>query len=323
VIRRDALRVPVNGGYLHVTRWPARHEDSPVVLAVHGITANSRSWDVVARELNGAVTLVAPDLRGRGGSGSLPGPYGIGAHVTDLVMVLSHLCIARAVVLGHSMGAFVACALAERHPERAAAAVLVDGGVSFPVPKDLDPDAALHAIVGPALDRLNQTFPSRQAYRSFWQEHPAFRACWSPDIDSYVQYDLVGQPPLLRSSCSPEAVRTDGRELLVNPAIASAVHQLRCPAVLLWAERGLQDQPHGLYDEQRLAAAGLDPRRVQARRLDDVNHYTALLTVNGAAPVADTVIELAEHTNAGQWAVQPPSRGIDAPVRNDAAGEQR
>jgi len=323
VIRRDEVRVPVSGGYLHVTRWPARHEDAPIVLAVHGITANSRSWDVVARELNGAVTLLAPDLRGRGASDSLPGPYGIGVHVTDLVAVLSHLGIARAVVLGHSMGAFVACALAARHPEQVAAAVLVDGGVSFPVPEDLDPDAALQAIVGPALDRLNRTFPSRQAYRAFWQEHPAFRACWSPYIDTYVQYDLVGQPPQLRSSCNPEAVRTDGRELLVDPVISSEVHHLCCPAVLLWAVRGLQDQPQGLYDEQQLAAAGLDPGRVRTSRLDDVNHYTALLTAPGAVAVADAVLELVEHTNAGQWAVQPPSRGIDAPVRNDAAGEQR
>jgi pimeloyl-ACP methyl ester carboxylesterase len=290
VTRPDTVRVPVQGGALKVARWSARDDEAPVVLAIHGITANSRSWDVVARCLDGAVTLLAPDLRGRGLSGQLPGPYGMHTHVMDLLAVLDFFGIARVNVLGHSMGAFASCLLATRHPDRATSVVLVDGGVSFPVPPELDPDAALAAIVGPALDRLRMTFPSRAAYRAFWQQHPAFRNCWSPDIDTYVQYDLVGTAPQLRSSCNAEAVRTDGRELLVAD-LGSAVHDLHCPTVLLWAERGLQDQPKGLYDEDRLAAAGVDPARIRTRRIPDVNHYTALLTPAGAAVVASAVLD--------------------------------
>ena len=170
---------------------------------------------------------------------------------------------------------------------------LVDGGVPFPVPQDLDPDAALHAIIGPALARLQMTFASRQEYRTFWQAHPAFAASWSADVDTYVQYDLVGEPPRLRSSCSLDAVRLDGRELLLDSAVMSAVHELPCPAVLLWAERGMQDEPRGFYDDDRLAAAGLDPARIDIRRIDDVNHYTAVLTPRGAGVVAAAVVEAA------------------------------
>lgn len=288
---REMLSVPVDGGNLHLTSWPSRSDRAPVVLAVHGITANSRSWDAVARRLDGAVTLLAPDLRGRGLSGRLPGPYGIAGHVNDLIAVLDSLGLAQATIVGHSMGAFVGCLLAARHPDRVTSVVLVDGGVAFPVPPGLDPDAALNAIVGPALDRLQMTFPSRQAYRAFWQQHPAFRDCWSPDIDTYVQYDLVGTAPQLRSSCNREAVRTDGRELLLEPELARAVYELRGPALLLWAERGLQDQPQGLYDEERLATAGLDPARIRILPIPDVNHYTALLTPDGAAVVASAVLD--------------------------------
>ena len=220
------------------------------------------------------MTVLAPDLRGRGLSASLPGPYGMAEHAADLVAVLDHLGVARALVLGHSMGAFVACMAAVRYPDRITSVVLVDGGVPFPVPQDLDPDAALHAIIGPALARLQMTFASRQEYRTFWQAHPAFAASWSADVDTYVQYDLVGEPPRLRSSCSLDAVRLDGRELLLDSAVMSAVHELPCPAVLLWAERGMQDEPRGFYDDDRLAAAGLDPARIDIRRIDAVNHYT-------------------------------------------------
>lgn len=303
----DTVRVPVHGGSLQLTRWPGRSAGAPVVLAVHGITASSRSWDVVARSLNGAVTLLAPDLRGRGLSGTLPGPYGISAHVDDLLMVLEHEGIDRAFVVGHSMGAFVACVLGAQHPERTAGMVLVDGGVALPVQPDLDPDTALRAVIGPALDRLQMTFPTRQAYRAFWQGHPAFLDRWSPDIDAYVQYDLVGAQPQLHSSCNPEAVRTDGREVLFEPAVVSAIHELRCASALLWAERGLQDQPQGLYDDERLVAAGLDANRVRLRRIDDVNHYTVILGRRGADAVAAAIVQLVESVS-GPSAVERDRR---------------
>lgn len=52
--------VPVAGGRLAVLRWPATDPGAPVVLAVHGITANALSWGPVARQLAGRVTLIAP-----------------------------------------------------------------------------------------------------------------------------------------------------------------------------------------------------------------------------------------------------------------------
>ena len=45
---------------------------------------------VVARD---DVCLLAPDLRGRGRSAKLPGPYGIAAHIDDLIKVLDHVVL--------------------------------------------------------------------------------------------------------------------------------------------------------------------------------------------------------------------------------------
>jgi len=66
----ERIDVPVEGGTLAAYRWSG---DGPVVLAAHGITSNHRSWGLVAAALDGAATLVAPDLRGRGRSNGLPG----------------------------------------------------------------------------------------------------------------------------------------------------------------------------------------------------------------------------------------------------------
>lgn len=113
---REEFQVPVPGGRLAVSRWPAHDPGVPVVLALHGITADGLSWARVAHHLVGRVTLVAPDLRGRGGSGGLPGPYGNAAHADDMAAVVDALGVGRVVLTGHSTGAFAAALTAVRHP---------------------------------------------------------------------------------------------------------------------------------------------------------------------------------------------------------------
>ncbi|RKS06541.1 pimeloyl-ACP methyl ester carboxylesterase [Nocardiopsis sp. Huas11] len=131
----DEYTVPVPGGDLAVTRWAGAPAGTPV-LAVHGITANGHAFARLAAELaaRGGPPLLAPDLRGRGASGHLPGPHGLGVHVDDLVAVLDTAGIERTVLVGHSMGAFVACLAAVRHPDRVAGLLLVDGGQGLPAP---------------------------------------------------------------------------------------------------------------------------------------------------------------------------------------------
>lgn len=288
----EEIRVPVTGGELAVLRWPAAEADAPVVLALHGITANSLSWALVAHHLAGRVTLIAPDLRGRAGSGRLPGPYGIGVHAEDVAALAESLGTGPVVLTGHSMGAFVAAVTAARHPHLFSSLVLVDGAVGFPAPTDLSPDELITAVIGPAMQRLSMTFADRDAYRAFWQAHPAFADSWSPWVDAYIQRDLVGEEPELRSSCALEAVRVDGVDLFGEEALG-AVHRLSCPGELLWAQRGLMDEAQGLYDERRLDAAGLDRSRVEPRLVAGTNHYTLLVGTLGARTVAGRLLAAA------------------------------
>ncbi|MFC5664775.1 alpha/beta fold hydrolase [Kitasatospora misakiensis] len=287
----EQLSVPVPGGDLAVLRWPATVPGAPTVVAVHGITANGLAWFEVARRLAGRATLLAPDLRGRGDSRGLGEPYGLARHADDVAALIAGLGLGPTAVIGHSMGAWVTALAAVRHPELVSRVVLIDGAVGFPLPEGVSDHDALAAVLGPALTRLSMTFADRQAYREFWQRHPAFAADWSADIDAYTQRDLVGEEPELRSACVPAAVETDGAQVLLDEEAATAVHRLPCPGALLWAERGLLDEPQGLYDEKRLAAAGLDGRHpVAVSPVPGSNHYSILWGRPGAEAVVRALL---------------------------------
>lgn len=287
----DELDVPVSGGTLRVCRWPG---DGPVVLAAHGITANALSWAEVAAALRGRVTLVAPDLRGRAGSAHLPGPYGMAAHSDDLVAVLDHLRVAGPVpVVGHSMGGWVVATTGVRYPERVSSVLLVDGGVALGVPEGMNIDAILMAVIGPAMQKLSMTFPSREKYLDFFRAHPALGPAWSPVVAAYLLRDLAGEEPELRSSCVLDAIRADATDTLLPDGAAGAVHRLTRPVRMLLAQRGMLDEPRGLYDDERLAGAGLDRDRVEVEHVPGVNHYTIVVGPVGAAVVADRIAKLA------------------------------
>ncbi|MGW4698919.1 alpha/beta hydrolase [Streptomyces sp. NPDC004285] len=279
------LAVPVQGGDLAVTRWPG---EGPAVIAVHGITGNSLSFGAVAERL-GDVDLYAPDLRGRAHSAGLPAPYGIPAHVEDILVLLEHLGLRQVLLLGHSLGAFVAAVAAARQPERFPRVVLVDGGLGFPVPGGANLDEVIESVIGPAMRRLRTTFPDRDAYRAVFREHPAFTAHWGPHVQAYVDRDLVGEPPVMRSSCALDAVRADGAGPIGDRETLAALHQQEVRGTLLWAERGVMNEPQGLYDEGRLASADLPPDRITTRRVDDTNHYTILFAEHATAAVAEAV----------------------------------
>lgn len=282
------IQVPVEGGELHCRVWG---DDGPVVLAAHGITASHVEWGLVGEALAGEVRLVAPDLRGRGASNGLPGPYGMGRHADDLMSVLDHVGQERAVIVGHSMGAYVATATAARHPDRVAAAVLVDGALPLPLPEGLTVDQALELVIGPAMARLSMTFESREAYRDFWRVHPAF-AEWTPLVEAYVDYDLVGEEPELRSRVNADAVRGDSADTLTPGVVADALLRTQCPAVLIRAETGMLAAPPALFPDEVVAEwVQRLPTLEDRGAVPGTNHYTAVVGEAGAKVVAEAVRE--------------------------------
>jgi pimeloyl-ACP methyl ester carboxylesterase len=291
----STAEIPVEGGTLHVGIWSggrggAVAAGGPLVVAAHGITSSHMGWALVGPELGRDHRFVAPDLRGRGASRDLPGPYGMQRHARDMAAVIAYFG-GPAIVVGHSMGGFVAVATARAYPDLVSRLVLVDGGPPFPVPpamRDAVDDAALSeaiaATVGPAYARLSMTFPTREAYREYWQAHPSL-VDWNEAMAAYADYDLIGEPPEFRPACKLEAALRDARDLYAFAGVEPAA--LPVPAVLLRASHGMLGEPDKPLYRPGAAAHWL-PGTTEST-VDGANHYTITLGPVGAAAVAQAV----------------------------------
>jgi lipase len=279
------IDVPVEGGDLRLLVWGSGKR---VAVALHGITASAMSWQGVARQMPSGWTLAAPDLRGRGHSRDLPGPYGLEAHVADVAAVLKYFG-GRPVLAGHSMGAYAALLTRDAHPGLVRRLVLVDGGLPRPVHDGADSMASLEATLGPALTRMRGIFPNTDAYVDFWRAHPALAEHWSPDVEAYARYDVIGEPGGVRARAIEDAVRVDMQDIVKEKPFAYALGHLSRPTPLLTAPAGLQGEPPGFQPPDLVAEW---QERVPALRpllVPDVNHYTIIYDGKGAAAVARAI----------------------------------
>jgi pimeloyl-ACP methyl ester carboxylesterase len=273
------LEVPVAGGALSVARaGPPPNLAGAIVLAVHGISASHAAWRTVARELANRThaCLLAPDLRGRGRSATLPDPYGMTPHLRDLTAVLDHAGAERAVMVGHSMGAHVVARLAADHPERLAGVVLIDGGLPFlALPQDWDEEPQDDDDATAA--RMEAHCESPEEYVASWRAHSAFRRAWNDDVEAYVRHDMVRDGRGVRCMVRKEAVMADTFDLMFDNTTRTSIVRVRAPIRLLSAPRGPHDDDRPFVPREQLDAFATDHPHVSIEHVPETNHYTLLL----------------------------------------------
>jgi pimeloyl-ACP methyl ester carboxylesterase len=102
--------------------------EGPAVLLIHGMINSSRHWEAVALELADSHRVIAPDLIGHGDSATPRGDYSLGAHAASIRDLLATIGVARATVVGHSLGGGVAMQFFYQFPQRTERLVLVSSG---------------------------------------------------------------------------------------------------------------------------------------------------------------------------------------------------
>lgn len=284
-------RVAGDGIELAFAYWPGR--GAPVV-ALHGLTASYVSFAGVAARMAGRRAIFALDLRGRGDSDKPAGPYGMAQHASDVAAAMRALGLGASVIVGHSMGAFVATALAAQHGELVAGLVLLDGGYA-PAMSAPNSSQGMDAALALRIGQLRQTYPSRQAYRAFWKTQPHFPAeDWNPWIEDFLDYELGGEPPELRPKAAESAVVADLMEGLQSEQIAARLRSLRVPVLMLRAPAGfVPGQPPLFPDAMVEQMRALVPGGMEVDLIPDTTHYTMLMGNRGATAIADRVDDFA------------------------------
>src|SRR5215207_5763989 len=114
--------VEVAGTRIHYRAWgdPAL----PGLVLVHGGAAHSGWWDHIAPQLR-SHRVVALDLSGHGDSGRRSA-YDMTLWAEEVVAVAADAGLHSPVVLGHSMGGWVALTIGVEHPEAVSAVAVID-----------------------------------------------------------------------------------------------------------------------------------------------------------------------------------------------------
>jgi pimeloyl-ACP methyl ester carboxylesterase len=278
------IMIPVKGGEIAVFQYGNGSGDP--VLLIHGVTSSNRAFQLFADALiaRGKAPF-AVDLRGRGDSNNLPGPFGMKQHAEDMAAVIDHFSWTQPDVIGHSMGAFVAAALIGLYSEKVGDVVFADGGVPLPMPPGMTVEQIMPFVLGPAMTRLAMEFENKEAYRNYWKPQAAFAKGWSAVLDEYVDYDLRGK----KASTNPQAVEEDSRDLFGDDLIVKSLQGLQKPAIFIKAERGLQNEEGGLYPMPVLDAVLPTYPMLKLEFLADCNHYDMFLEATGAEKVAHII----------------------------------
>ena len=112
---------------LHYLAWGT--PTNPPLVLLHGGSAHAHWWDHLAADLAQEYWVLALDLRGHGDSAWISPPaYEIEDYVADLEDVITTLGLAPLILLGHSLGGFIALTYASAHAQALRALVVIDMG---------------------------------------------------------------------------------------------------------------------------------------------------------------------------------------------------
>jgi 3-oxoadipate enol-lactonase len=105
---------------------------APVVF-LHGFALDRTMWAAQTSALASQYRCVAVDARGFGDSPPNP-PFSVDRYADDIAGVLDAVAVDRAVIVGLSMGGYVAFALWRRYPDRVRGLVLADTRATVDTP---------------------------------------------------------------------------------------------------------------------------------------------------------------------------------------------
>jgi pimeloyl-ACP methyl ester carboxylesterase len=277
-------------GVVHIN-YAEGPASGPPLLLLHGFTGRWQGFLPLIPLLSLRWHIYAPDHRGHGKSGHVPGRYGAEDYMSDIVAFVHSVVKEPAVVFGHSLGALFALALAERSPDKVRALIVGDILLSHTtwaaVPTNQESwaslrDLAAREAVIPELTRL-------LADRPVPGTEPPVRYGDDPGV---VSTELREWARSL-SQLDPDVVQlhAEGRwhELMLAFDFEAMLGAIDCPVLLL---QGDPSQGGMMTDEDVEHAMSLLPE-VYHVQIEGAGHDLGLATCE-LAPLSRAVLNFLE-----------------------------
>ena len=256
--------VVVDGVRLHVR--DSGPKDAPAVVLIHGFGGSLHTWEPWARELARKHRVIRLDLPGCGLSEPDPsGDYTDARSMQLLLDLLDQRGIARATLIGHSIGGRIAWTFAAKHPERVDKLVLVapDGfasqGFEYGTPPEVPMSMQLmrHVLPKPLLRMsLAPAYANPEVLTDALttRYHELMLAPGSRDalLSRLQQTTLVDPRPLLRGIAAPTLLLWGESDAMIP--FANSADYLAClPQARLVPFAGVGHLPHEEAAERSLA----------------------------------------------------------------------
>jgi 3-oxoadipate enol-lactonase len=215
----------------------------PPLLLIMGLGASLETWVAQRAAFAAHHRVIAFDNRGAGRSASPPPPWTVPAMADDAAALLDALGIARAHVLGVSMGGMIAQELAIRHPARVERLVIA---MSFSRPESVRRSFLLHRRWA----RLQGADAFDESVASLpWLLSPALMQD-AERLASIVA--LVGTMPLMDAEAYAQQV-----DAILDHSTRDRLHLVRAPTLVLAAA---EDVLTPVFLSEEIAAAIPDAR---------------------------------------------------------------
>lgn len=281
--------------FAHVNGLRMRYLDAPggapPMVLLHGLSANASAFaGLMDAGLSPAFRVIAPDLRGRGGTDKPESGYTMSHHAADVIALLDHLDLERVVLVGHSFGGFLAIHMAANHPERVSQLAVIDAAITLS-PHVVD-------MLRPSLARLGRVFPSADAYLAEMRLAAAVGSAWDRHLEGFYRAEMAENADgTVQSSTSGTAV---GQALSDTRGIPwrEVVAQVRTPALVLNAvgAYGPPGAPPLITEEQARETADLFPN---GRYVQVPGNHLTMVFGDGARAVAREITSFVRSSQAG------------------------
>ena len=106
--------------------YNSQGQGEPAVVLIHGYPLSKNMWEHQVQGLANDCRVIAVDLRGHGESQVVEGPGSMDTFADDINALLENLGISQAVIVGFSMGGYVAFAFYRKYPGKVKGLVLAD-----------------------------------------------------------------------------------------------------------------------------------------------------------------------------------------------------